>query len=358
MSRASNTFSDHLRELRLRLLVSFLFFVAGGVLAYFLNVPLLQALQHSFRQTLYYTTPAGAFNLAMKISLIGGIVFALPALIYNVAAFIQPALEKRFTKSELRIMTVMTVVLSVVGAAFAYYLVVPMSLNFFQKFDVKGFQTLISATEYVNFVTNCILIFVVLFQLPLLLLFIDRVRPLPPRRLWKLEKFVVVGSLVIALILPFTYDPLTQFLIALPIILLYNLSILLIAMSHRAQHRRVRKVHAKTRTQPRAQEEMLQPVSPRPVAPNAVQVAVTTRARPVAAAPRCVDGFAPRATAQPLAPARSGQSSQRVISDFVGQPIRRTIQYQSRRTIDVVLPNRSGISGVAPSRPFPQPSAE
>lgn len=369
-ARTAGTFSEHLRELRLRLFVTFLFFVAGGVLAYLYNVPILHAIQQSLHQPLYYTTPAGAFNLAMKISLIGGVVCVLPALMYNVIAFVQPALTRKLGKTELRLMTMLTLVLAVGGAAFAYYLVVPMSLSFFQKFDVNGFKSLISATEYVNFVVNCVLIFVLLFQLPLFMLMIDRVRPVPPKRLWKLEKYVVIGSLVIALVLPFTYDPLTQFLIALPIIALYNLSIVFIALAHRAQRRRDRVVVRRVaREAPVRQYERSADVQ------AAMQLAAASASpRPTHAphAIRSVDGFAPlhkgvalhAAATRPAQPQQKQQPSAapkpRLISDFVGQPIKRPVQYQ-RRSASAVQSRRLDLSGfvVNPAAgPVHQPSAD
>ena len=352
-ARTAGTFSEHLRELRMRLFVIFLFFVAGGVLAYIYNVSILHAIQQSLHQPLYYTTPAGAFNLAMKISLIGGVVCVLPALMYNVIAFVQPALKRTLGKTELRLMTLLTLVLALSGAAFAYYLVVPMSLNFFRQFDVKGFQSLISATEYVNFVVNCVLIFVLLFQLPLFMLLIDRIRPVPPKRLWKLEKYVVIGSLVIALVLPFTYDPLTQFLIALPIIVLYNLSIMFIALAHRAQRRRDKAAEKRAiRGMPVHQLE-------RHIDVNTVRLpssAVSQRPAHVPQAVRSVDGFAPlrpgdvhRAVAAKQAQHQNQPAilpKPRLISDFVGQPIKRPVQYQRRGT-SAVQPRRLDLAGFA-----------
>src|SRR5260221_1590496 len=105
MSHAARTFLDHVRELRLRLFVSVVFFIIGGAAAYAANVPILHTLQLPLHETLYYTTPAGAFNLVMKISVLGGVVLLLPAVVYNVIAFVQPALTKRLTKGEVRFMT-------------------------------------------------------------------------------------------------------------------------------------------------------------------------------------------------------------------------------------------------------------
>jgi hypothetical protein len=71
-----------------------------------------------------------------------------------------------------------------------------------------------------------------MFQIPLVIAFVDRIKPLQPRKLLKYEKWVVIGSLVIAILAPFTYDFVTSLLIGVPIVVLYNLSILMIVFNH------------------------------------------------------------------------------------------------------------------------------
>jgi hypothetical protein len=127
---------------------------------------------------------------------------------------------------------VYSALLAIAGAAFAFYVILPGSLQFFAGFQVKGLSALISADSYLNFVTSIIITFVIMFQLPLLIGFIDKVKPLQPRNLLKYEKWVVVGSLVVAILAPFTYDFVTSILIAVPIIVLYNLSILMVVVNH------------------------------------------------------------------------------------------------------------------------------
>jgi sec-independent protein translocase protein TatC len=236
-ARQPQTFLDHVHELRSRVFGSVVAFLVGGGLGYLIHKRLLVMLAHPLHQTLYYTTPTAAFNLVMKVTVLVGVLFLLPVATYNAVAFVQPALVREFTKRTLRFMVAFSLCLALMGAAFAFYVVVPMSLKFFAGFKVSGYQTLISADGYLNFVTNCILTFIIMFQLPLVVLFIDRIKPLSPKHFWKYERHVVIGSLIVAVILPFTYDPYTQFLVAIPIIVLYNISMVLVWWARRPKRR-------------------------------------------------------------------------------------------------------------------------
>ncbi len=223
----------HVNELRIRLLWPVLFLLVGGGIGYALHTSLIKLLRTPLNQALYYSSPAGNFNFIMKISFIIGIVLALPVLVYNIVRFVQPVFSTKVKQKHVYYLALFSLVLAIAGAAFAFYVVVPMSLHFFFGFNVDGVKPLLAADDYLNFVLNCIVTFIVVFQIPLLMLFINRIKPLPPKKLLKLEKYVIVGSLAIALILPFSYDPLTQFLIALPIIGLYNTSLLLVWLVNR-----------------------------------------------------------------------------------------------------------------------------
>lgn len=227
------TFSHHISELRTRLIWPVLALMVGAGVGYSLHKTLIALLRQPLNQALYYSSPAGNFNFIMKVSLIIGIALALPVLVYNVVRFIEPVFAAKVKQLNVYIVTLFSLVLAIMGSLFAFYVVVPMSLHFFLGFNVDGIKPLLAASDYLNFVLNCIITFLIVFQLPLLILFINSITPLPPKKLLKLEKYVIVGSLAIALVLPFSYDPLTQFLIALPIIGLYNLSLLLVWIVNR-----------------------------------------------------------------------------------------------------------------------------
>jgi sec-independent protein translocase protein TatC len=235
------TFLEHVHELRRRLMWPALAFVVFGSLGYLFHVAIIEFLQRPLHQTLYFTTPAGNFNFIMKVCVIFGITVAIPLLIYNLVTFVEPAIHKLLRRRAITTVAVLSLVLGLAGAIFAYYVVVPMSLKFFFGFQIKGISPLISADDYLNFILTCILSFILMFQLPLLILFINHIKPLQPKKLLKYERHVIVGSLVIALVLPFTYDPLTQFLIAAPIILLFNLSVLLVWLVNRKKNKQAKK---------------------------------------------------------------------------------------------------------------------
>ncbi|MDB5164545.1 MAG: Sec-independent protein translocase subunit TatC, sec-independent protein translocase protein TatC [Candidatus Saccharibacteria bacterium] len=241
------TLGEHVDELRSRLKWFALFFVVGASVGYAFHTRFIEILKGPLHEKLYYTSPAGGFNFVMKVSLVFGLVLALPALVYNVIDFIRPAFSKEIKKSTVRRVSLLSLLLALSGGTFAFLVVVPGSLKFFLKFS-DGAQPLLSATDYFSFVINCVISFMVIFQAPLIILFIDKIKPLTPRQLLGYERYVIVGSLAAALILPFTYDPMTQFLIALPIIALYNLSIILIAITHARRKRALRRAHQTSRT--------------------------------------------------------------------------------------------------------------
>jgi sec-independent protein translocase protein TatC len=275
------TFAGHINELRRRLSWPALILVAGAGMGYVFHDAIIRFLQAPLHQTLYYNTPAGGFNFIMKVCFILGITLAIPVLIYNIISFIEPAVEKKITRRIITMVTALSLTLGLAGAAFAYFVVLPVSLKFFGNVNISGVKPLIAADDYLNFALTCIVSFILLFQIPLLVLFINHIKPMSPRKLLKYEKHVIVGSLVIALVLPFTYDPLTQFLIALPIVILYNLSVMMVWMANR-ERRKERKQRAAT-----AQTEALLEPQPKlvpllPPAPVVVQATIPMSQKPTA----------------------------------------------------------------------------
>ncbi len=262
------TFSGHVQELRRRLTWPALLLLVGAGVAYMFHDQLIVFMTAPLNQQLYYTTPAGGFNFIMKICFILGITLAIPALIYNIISFIEPAVGKKITRRLITMVTLLSLTLGVAGAAFAYFGALPMSLHFFQGVEITGVNPLISADDYLNFALACILTFILLFQLPLLILFINHIKPMSPRKLLKYERHVIVGSLALALVLPFTYDPLTQFLIALPIILLYNLSVFFVYLANRKANRRAKAAKKYAAAQAAAKEQRRKHPSQLPPAPK------------------------------------------------------------------------------------------
>jgi sec-independent protein translocase protein TatC len=224
---------DHIRELQRRFLTSFALMIIAGIVVYFFYDQIIIVLRAPLDAPLYYNTPAGSFAFVMKVCFMGALMFTIPFIIYNIIMFIQPAFEKKINTSKIYKATALSSLLSFIGVAFAYYLVLPGSLRFFGDFKVTDLHALISADSYLSFVTNIIITFIIVFQLPLVISFIDYIKPLNPRKLFKFEKWVVIFSLVISLLMPFAFDLMTTIFVAAPIIILYNFSILIVLVQHK-----------------------------------------------------------------------------------------------------------------------------
>jgi hypothetical protein len=154
--------------------------------------------------------------------------------VYNLIRYIEPALgPRRLGRGAVIGIMSASAVLAWLGVAFAYVVILPAALRFFAGFGDGMIKPLISTTAYFSFVTGCLVSFAAIFQLPLLLLFINHIRRMPPGSLGRYRRHVIIGSFALALVLPFTYDPITQFLVALPIIVLYELSVALVWLVNR-----------------------------------------------------------------------------------------------------------------------------
>ncbi|HEU4716086.1 MAG TPA: twin-arginine translocase subunit TatC [Candidatus Saccharimonadales bacterium] len=326
-AQAPTMMIHHVREIQLRLLAVVGVLIAGMVVGYLYYEPLFEFIKAPLSGPLHYTSPAGSFTFIIKICMMIGIIVTLPVAIYNAIMFVQPALSKRLSRARVYLTTFASLLLATGGAAFGFFVIIPLALRFFYKFQVDGLVALISADEYLRFVVGVIITFVIIFQLPLLISLIDHIKPLPPRKLLKLEKYIIVGSVFIGVVVPFALDPTVQLLIASPIIVLYNLSIVIVVMQHGVRARRMKRAEARARKR-----------APQVAEPAAVQApAPVVATAPVAPAPTISAPEAPKRR-----PVRS--------MDGVHKPATRVSQ--SKRPLGV---RTSGM--ISDVRPTPRPAA-
>lgn len=237
----ANSLISHLRELLFRTLACVFCLVLSGTVVYFFYEHILNLLRSPLNAPLYYNNPAGSFTLIMRVCFIGALTVTIPVIIYNIIMFIRPAFPKSLSLKRVYFTTFMSSVLAILGAVFAYLCILPGTLEFFSGFRVSGLSALISADNYLNFVINMIIAFIIIFQLPLIIMLADTISKIPPKKLIKNEKWVVFGSIVVAIVTPFNYDLITSLFVAIPIITLYNLSILLVGIRHLGQKKHVKK---------------------------------------------------------------------------------------------------------------------
>ncbi len=234
------TLSQHLMELRKRLLWSVVAMVAGMCVCYlfvediygFLVRPLAQAMGPEDSQRLIYTGLTEAFFTYLKISFFAGMFLAFPVIACQIWKFLAPGLYKN-EKGAFLPFLIATPVLFFAGAALVYYFLMPMAWHFFLSFQSDGAATALPIQlearvgEYLDLVMLLIFSFGFCFQLPVLLVLLGRAGLVTPEQLAKGRRYAIVVAFVVAAILT-PPDILSQFALAVPIILLYEISILII----------------------------------------------------------------------------------------------------------------------------------
>lgn len=228
ITKAKQTVREHLKELRGRFFVCVGFFISLTIVIYFIYEPIIAFLGKTLGSELYYNTPAGGFSFVMRICTTGAMILTVPVIVYHIIKFIKPAFERILSTRKIIFVSIFSTVMAICGSSFAYFIILPESLHFFGEFNISGLNALISADEYLSFILSMVVVFAIVFQVPLLMLLADNIKPIPPKKLIKNEIWVVVIGIIIAIITPFNYDILSSLVVSIPIIGLYNLSIIFI----------------------------------------------------------------------------------------------------------------------------------
>ncbi len=216
----------HLEELRKRLIYSIVAVAVGSGAAYFYIDEIMHYLTAPAGK-LYYMQPAEAFFTYLKIAVFGGFLLALPVIFYEIWRFILPALTVRERKALLLIVP-LSVVLFVVGIAFSFTLVLPAAIRFFIGFGTDNLEPLFSLGKYLDFVLAFILPFGFIFELPLVIVILAKLGFVSAAFLWKQQRIVVFLSFVIGAVISPTPDVFSQTMIAVPMILLYEISYVIV----------------------------------------------------------------------------------------------------------------------------------
>lgn len=223
----SKAFSDHLAELRSRAIACVLSLLIGTTAGYFLYDELISLLVSPLGRPVFYSSPAGGIDFVIKMCLLFGFILALPVIVYNILRFVEPAFAKKSTR-QLFLLFFFSCLLLFAGIAFGYFVSLPAALYFLSAFSNENVQALISAEEYFSFVARYLLGFGILFQFPLFLIVINSVNRIGVKQLLQKEKWVVLGSFIVAAFLTPTPDVMNQLIMVIPLLLLYQLSIVVI----------------------------------------------------------------------------------------------------------------------------------
>lgn len=226
------SFMSHLVELRDRtiksLLVVLVFFAVcfyfSGDLMRFLSLPLYQALPEGTRPI--FTDQAGAFFTLTKLAFLAALLVSLPWVLYQIWAFVAPGLyehEKRFALP----LIVSSVFFLLVGISFAYLFVLPAAYKFFFSFASQtGADVMQDLQKYWDFTLSIFFGFGLTFEVPVVEMLLVKLGMVTTKQLREARRYVVVGAFVVAAVLT-PPDVLSQFMLAVPLVLLYELGIFL-----------------------------------------------------------------------------------------------------------------------------------
>jgi sec-independent protein translocase protein TatC len=220
-------FAEHLIELRKRLLwVVATFGVGLGVSFYYAAEIFKIISKHAQSEfSLYALSPADSFKIYLQIAVVVAFVISLPVLLYQLWQFVKPGLEPREHRAAIIYIPV-ACLLFIGGLLFGYFLVFPLMIDFLTKISNElGVKQMYGIYQYISFMFNVIVPLAFLFLLPVIVLFLTRLRLLTPMLLIRVRKVAYLVLIIIALII--TPDLFSNFLVAVPLIVLYEISVLL-----------------------------------------------------------------------------------------------------------------------------------
>lgn len=217
----------HLSELRKRLIIIAVAVIVGTCISYYYVDLLLEILLKPAGK-LYYMRPTEAFFTYMKVSVVGGLVIAAPIILHQIWLFVKPALTVREKQLSNWILPV-AIGLFGIGIVFSYFLVLPAAVKFFMGFATDELQPMFSIGQYMDFVLSFVLPFGFIFELPLILIILGYFNLITSRFLKTKRKIFILISFIIGAVISPTPDMFSQMMIALPMILLYETSLFVLA---------------------------------------------------------------------------------------------------------------------------------
>lgn len=218
-------FTQHLEELRKRLIIIFISIGSGFFLTYFVSNKIILILKIPLGQDLIFISPTEAFFVNLKVALFVSIFLTIPITLYQLWKFVSPGLlekEKKYTLP----FVVSSTIMFVAGGIFAYYLIIPFGIKFLLAYGTDEIKPMLSLSNYISFTIKLILAFGIVFELPLVLLFLTKIGIVTPNFLRRNRKYAILFVFILAAFLT-PPDVFTQILMALPLIVLYEIGILL-----------------------------------------------------------------------------------------------------------------------------------
>jgi sec-independent protein translocase protein TatC len=222
------TIMEHLAEFRKAILISVSAIGIAALVCFSYNEQLLAIVTYpltSIDQHLIVTGVTEAFFVKLELSFLAGFVIAFPIVSWAVWKFLKPALyvhERRY----IYLLFPATILLFVTGVLFSYFGILPLVLKFFVYIAGQNLQTMFKVDQYVSFVTSFTIPFGLVFELPVVTFFLVKIGVLKAELLSKNRKYAILIIVILAGVLTPGPDPISQIMMAVPVYILYEVSIL------------------------------------------------------------------------------------------------------------------------------------
>jgi len=228
--RSEMPFLDHLEELRQRILWGLGAVFVGIIVGFYLNYQydLLEFISQPIKPflgegKLLIIKVTEGFMIHLKISFAFGVLAASPMLIYQVWAFVAPALLRRERKVIFPLLFA-SIFMFILGAVMAYFITLPLGMRFFSQFQPESTEFKITASSYLSIATQMVLFTGIVFELPIVIMMLARLGIISPDFLRKKRRHAVLAIFIICMVAT-PPDPGSMVLIAVPMIFLYELSV-------------------------------------------------------------------------------------------------------------------------------------
>jgi len=216
-------FTEHLEELRKRLLIVLAAIGVGFLISYWFAGWLVEVIRRPLGRQLIFIAPTEAFFINLKLAFFAGIVLATPVILFQAWCFIAPGLlekEKRFTVP----LVISSTIFFFLGCTFAYFVILPIGNQFFLSFATDNLQPMISLSNYFSYTFKLILAFGIVFQLPVAIFFLSKLGILHSATLTKNRRYAILLVFVVAAIMT-PPDVVSQIMMAVPLLFLYEAGI-------------------------------------------------------------------------------------------------------------------------------------
>jgi len=224
-------FLDHLDELRTRLLRCILAIFGSAIVCYLFAPDIVAFLTRPYPDKLIFLAPTESFVIHIKVSVFAAVIISLPIIFYQLWQFVAPGLlkaERRYVP----LIIFFSTAFFLTGASFCYFVIIPFGLKFLLGWQTANLVPSVTIKEYLSFVTLLVIVFGIVFELPLLSYFLTKMGILNPAFLRKNRRYGIVLTFIAAAILT-PPDIVTQLFLAGPLLILYEVSILVSAAVHK-----------------------------------------------------------------------------------------------------------------------------